>query len=134
MPPATDFHPDLRRIARFLPHTMITPRTLPLVRALSSLHLRGDKGVEVLTLTGGAGIRLYKPDNLSSPSAALLWIHGGGYVAGITWREDALCWRFAKTLGIVVASVDYRLAPEHPFPAALEDCYAGSLGLRRCHR
>ena len=122
---ATDVHPDLRRIARFAPRTLITARTLPVVRALSSVRLpQRHKGVEVLTLTSGAGVRLHTPPDPNSPSAALLWIHGGGYVMGNARQDDDLCHRFAKRLGIVVASVEYRLAPEHPYPAGLEDCYA----------
>ncbi|ORC02595.1 alpha/beta hydrolase, partial [Mycobacterium persicum] len=39
-------------------------------------------------------------------------------------QDDRLCRRFARTLGITVASVEYRLAPEHPYPAPLEDCYS----------
>ena len=42
---------------------------------------------------------------------------------GTAAQDDLLCRRFVKTLGITVASVDYRLAPEHPYPAPLEDCY-----------
>lgn len=58
------------------------------------------------------------------PAGALLWIHGGGYVMGHPATYHELCGRFARDLDIVVVSVDYRLAPEHPFPAGLEDCHA----------
>jgi acetyl esterase/lipase len=95
------------------------------VRALSAL--RGGKtldGVEVLTLGSGVGVRLHRPVGVSQPAAALLWIHGGGYVLGNAQQDDALCRRFTRELGVTVASVDYRLAPEHPYPAPLEDCYA----------
>jgi len=80
--------------------------------------------VEVSALGSGAGVRLFRPVGVSEPSAALLWIHGGGYVLGTAEQDDALCRRFSTRLGITVASVDYRLAPEHPYPAPLEDCYA----------
>jgi acetyl esterase/lipase len=96
-----------------------------MVRALTALQgLRQPTGVEVLTLTSGVGVRLHRPPGLSEPGPALLWIHGGGYVLGRAKQDDALCHRFARTLGITVASVDYRLAPEHPFPVPLDDCYA----------
>jgi acetyl esterase/lipase len=54
----------------------------------------------------------------------MLWIRGGCYVIGSAAQDDEMCRRFARTLGIVVASVEYRLAPEHPHPAALDDCAA----------
>jgi acetyl esterase/lipase len=62
---------------------------------------------------------------MDGPLPGLLWIHGGGYIAGTATGDDTLCRRFAETLGIVVAAVDYRLAPEHPYPTALHDCYEG---------
>ena len=55
----------------------------------------------------------------------MLWIHGGGYVMGTAAQDDALCRSYADALGIVVASVDYRLAPEVQFPVPLHDCYEG---------
>ena len=61
----------------------------------------------------------------------MLWIHGGGYVIGSAAQDDALCRQFAERLGIPVVAVEYRLAPQHPYPAALEDCYAALLWLSR---
>jgi acetyl esterase/lipase len=49
---------------------------------------------------------------------ARVWIHGGCYVIGSASQDDKLCHRFARALGIMVASVEYRVAPEHPYPAA----------------
>ncbi|OBI53331.1 alpha/beta hydrolase [Mycobacterium kyorinense] len=130
--PSTDFHPDLRRIARVAPRTLVTPRTLHLIRALSGLVRGGGvDGVEVLTLESGAGVRLYRPAGLTQQAPALLWIHGGGYVIGSARQDDRLCHRFSDELGITVASVDYRLAPEHPYPAPLEDCYSALTWLAR---
>ena len=53
---------------------------------------------------------------------ALLWIHGGGTVIGAPEQDDELCSDLARRSGALVVSVDYRLAPAHPFPAALDDC------------
>jgi acetyl esterase/lipase len=124
--PNTDVHPDLRRISRFAPKSLVGPRTLPLIRRLSGLTARRApvSDVEAITLRSGAGVRLFRPAGAPEPTAALLWIHGGGYVIGSAQQDDALCAAFCRTLGVTVASVEYRLAPEHPYPAPLEDCYS----------
>lgn len=69
-------------------------------------------------------LRIYKLRGETKTLPALLWIHGGGYVIGTPEGDDGLCQRFVKGAGCVVVSVDYRLAPEHPYPAPLEDCYS----------
>ncbi len=70
-------------------------------------------------------VRLYRPAGLAADAPALYWIHGGGMVLGSIAMDDAKCARWADQLGCLVASVEYRLAPEHPFPAPMNDCYAG---------
>ena len=128
--PNADFHPDLRRVARFTPRALVGPRTLPLVRALFGLQRgRADADVEVITLSSGTGVRLFRPAGATGLTPALVWIHGGGYVIGKAQQDDALCRRFSTRLGVTVASVDYRLAPEHPYPAPLEDCYSALIWL-----
>lgn len=119
-----DYHADLSGIARVLPKGIFNRYTLPVLRRLTKVfELRKPKDVEVLTLPTGVGIRLHRPQNITHEGCALLWIHGGGYVIGSAAQDDALCRRYAKQLGVPVAAVDYRLAPKHPYPAALEDCY-----------
>ncbi|GAA4532187.1 alpha/beta hydrolase [Mycobacterium paraffinicum] len=125
--PNTDVHPDLQRIARFTPRRLVGPRTLRLMRAATTLRGRLGKparDVEVITLGSGAGVRLFRPVGVAEPTPALLWIHGGGYVIGTAQQDDRLCRAFSRRLGATVASVEYRLAPEHPYPAPLEDCYS----------
>jgi acetyl esterase/lipase len=127
--PNNDVHPDLRRIARIAPRRLIGPGSLPIIRALTALPGRlpgpgASSDVEVITLGSGAGVRLFRPVGVTAPTPALLWIHGGGYVIGTAQLDDRLCRRFSKMLGITVASVEYRLAPEHPYPAPREDCYS----------
>lgn len=63
-------------------------------------------------------------------SPVLLWIHGGGFVAGNAASSTPVCRRYANDLNALVVSVDYRLAPEHPFPAALDDCFAALTWVR----
>lgn len=70
------------------------------------------------------GLRLHRPDGLPTGSPALLWIHGGGYVMGAASLDDRLCQLYADRAGLLVLAVDYRLAPEHPYPRPLEDCYS----------
>ncbi|WP_136193070.1 alpha/beta hydrolase [Actinomyces procaprae] len=60
----------------------------------------------------------------ASPSGALIWLHGGGHVGGSPAQDHLLCSRIARELSILVVSVDYRLAPAHPYPAALDDADA----------
>lgn len=70
-------------------------------------------------------IRRYRPAGATPPQGrpALLWVHGGGYVMGSFGNDADLLERLVVELGIVCLSVEYRLAPEHPYPAPLEDCY-----------
>jgi acetyl esterase/lipase len=82
---------------------------------------------------GPLSVRVYRPDN-DPPAAgrpAVLDIHGGGFVSGSIDMEHAFCVAVARGLDAVVVTVDYRLAPEHPFPAGVEDCYAALAWLHR---
>ena len=77
--------------------------------------------------TGPAGelaVRVYRPQASSSPLPALVYFFGGGWVLGSLDAVDAVCRRLANATPCAVVSVAYRRAPEHPFPAAVEDCYA----------
>ncbi|HLY79396.1 MAG TPA: alpha/beta hydrolase [Caulobacteraceae bacterium] len=100
--------------------------------------------VEDREIPGPAGalpIRLYAPlDPAPGLSPCLVFFHGGGWVAGSLDTHDGLCRRLCEAAGCHVVSLDYRLAPEHPFPAALMDCllavnwvanHAASLGIDR---
>ncbi|MEG0804085.1 MAG: alpha/beta hydrolase [Pygmaiobacter sp.] len=68
-------------------------------------------------------VRLFSPDSSFSADHVLLFFHGGGWVTGNIDSYDKVCNDMAKFTKQLVVSVDYRLAPEHPFPAGLEDCY-----------
>ena len=122
-----DFHPDLAPMALELPQHIIDASTLPQVREVTEQQLRdaSSDGVEIIQLPSGANMRVLRGHDLTTPQApALLWLHGGGYVMGTAHQDEALCRRFATELGITVGAVDYRLAPEHPHPAAIDDCDA----------
>ncbi|MGZ4429863.1 MAG: alpha/beta hydrolase [Nocardioidaceae bacterium] len=86
--------------------------------------------VRDLEVPGGAGpigARLYVPHALvgpgTGPSPLLFFVHGGGMMYGDLDSHDAVCRLLAERAGIRVLAVDYRLAPEHPFPAAVDDCW-----------
>ncbi len=76
---------------------------------------------------GAIAVRLYAPlDNGSQPLPALVFFHGGGWVAGDLDTHDGFCRRLCAASGWRVIAVDYRCAPEHRFPAALDDCLAAT--------
>lgn len=82
--------------------------------------------VENMTIPGPVGdipARLYAP-RADGPLPVLVWYHGGGWVIGDLETHDGICRDLANAIGCVVVSVDYRLAPEHPFPAAVDDAFA----------
>jgi acetyl esterase len=71
-------------------------------------------------------VRVYTPEGLAAPSPGLVYLHGGGWVTGSVETHDVLCRLIALGAACRVVSVDYRLAPEHPFPAALDDSLAAT--------
>lgn len=82
--------------------------------------------VENRTIPGPAGeipVRIYAPE-ADGPVPVLVWYHGGGWVIGSLDTADGICRELVDAAGCVVVSVDYRLAPEHRFPAGLDDAYA----------
>jgi acetyl esterase len=72
----------------------------------------------------GVPVRVYKPTDTAEPQRALIYIHGGGYVIGSPDTHDGITRALARRAETIVVSVDYRRAPEHPYPAALDDCWA----------
>ena len=118
---------------------------MPLAEARAAIVARsasspreGVARIEDRATPGGVPVRLYWPIGPEVRRPALLFFHGGGWVMGNRETVDPTCRTLANASGLVVASVDYRLAPEHPYPAAAEDAFealgwlareAGSLGV-----
>ncbi|MEZ5238315.1 MAG: alpha/beta hydrolase fold domain-containing protein [Microthrixaceae bacterium] len=119
------FDPELRRLARVLPRGVASSRTLHLVRPLEWLAAHRPPPPDVaVEAAGSVTVRVHRPPaGGNGPMPAILWVHGGGYVFGLAAQDDPLCRGLAQQLGAVVAAVEYRKAPEHPFPAALDDCH-----------
>jgi len=80
---------------------------------------------EHVTGADSVPVRVYRPSG-EPPFPVMVWFHGGGFVFGGLDSTDSICRRFANAGDCVVVSVDYRRAPEHPFPAAVTDCYAAT--------
>ena len=121
------FHPDLALIARLLPRFSFGPRLSRLARRLTrdAGPPRSTPGVRasLRDIPGARTARVFVPDRATQPMPAMLWIHGGGFVMGSPAQDDALATMFARELGMTVVAPSYRLAPEHPFPAAMDDLY-----------
>ncbi|HEY3013875.1 MAG TPA: alpha/beta hydrolase [Nocardioides sp.] len=98
--------------------TVLPPYQPPVPLGVDELMVPGPEGAPDVR------VRRYRPAGQDGPLPALVYLHGGGFVAGSLDLYDADARRIAAEVGAVVFSVDYRLAPEHPFPAGLEDCYA----------
>ncbi len=118
--------PELRRPLLLVPLSITNRAVLRVLRLSrqapplpSDVH-RTDRAVPG---SSTAEVLVYDPVDRTS-DGALLWIHGGGFIGGQAEMDQTLCARFASDLGILVVSVEYRLAPEHPFPAPLDDCFA----------
>jgi len=127
--------PGLRSPACWLPFPF-TPLGVRAMKALPMPPTRVRHGVTVeeRTVDAGAGrtpvsVHVYEPAGRARPSGAVVWTHGGGYMIGHPVGYHDICSRIADELGALVVSVDYRLAPEHPFPAGLEDAYTALLWL-----
>ncbi|WP_433532859.1 alpha/beta hydrolase [Micromonospora sp. CA-263727] len=119
--------PALRRPVQKLPVPKVTSRFMRSVIRWAGHHLLRAYRVDGVTVRdvrdGAARIRVYEPEVRRS-TAAVLWVHGGGLVIGSAKQDDRLCGETAARLGVVVVSAEYRLAPEAPFPAALDDAEA----------
>jgi len=68
-------------------------------------------------------VRLYRPADVDASAPAILYMHGGGFMLGDLDSSDAVAWGFAQQANAMVVSVDYRLTPDHPYPAAVNDCW-----------
>lgn len=94
-------------------------------RGCSKSGLSGDSLFSVSDHTVGEfGVRVYEPQASRGPTSVVLFLHGGGWIMGSLDTHDGLCRRLAALTSLPVVAVDYRLAPEHPYPAAIDDSRA----------
>lgn len=119
--------PELRSPA--LPFVTVTysDKTLPAIRRVYRIKSSPGPGVSVTTRQIGqppVRVLITTPDGHQTARPAVLSLHGGGMIVGSPQLEQMTHGRIARDLGAVVVAPDYRLAPENPFPAALDDCMA----------
>ena len=126
--------PQLSPLLDLIPPTTLSLETLPALRERPTMFQPDPRDIARTDLTvraipGPAGapeveVLFYRPKDLAGPAPCILHIHGGGYVAGDAQSMEAVHRRLAADLSCCIASVNYRLAPETPFPGPVEDCYA----------
>jgi acetyl esterase/lipase len=99
------------------------------------MQLMGNAGrlrnIPVAAVNEHVTVRLHRPAGLPDRAPAMLWIHGGGTLMGTAVQDDKYCRKLSHRTGVAVAAVEHRLAPEHPYPTPVEDCYAALLWLAR---
>jgi acetyl esterase/lipase len=116
--------PDLRQAVRRMPALPLGNRVVrTLVRAAMRLVPGAPtEGVSTCDVAAGPGLRVHVPAERGD--AALLWIHGGGFLIGAPKQDDRFCGATARALGMVVVAAGYRLAPQHRFAEVGQDCFA----------
>ncbi|MFB6172254.1 MAG: alpha/beta hydrolase [Haloarculaceae archaeon] len=125
-----DLEPVLAEMAEYPTNDVLSPEGARRLREERRPDAEGDPVAVArdLLIPGPAGdlpVRVYRPGD-DGPYPVVVYFHGGGWVFGNRDTHDPLCRTMANACSAVVVSVDYRLAPEHPFPAPLEDCYAAT--------
>ena len=130
--------PELQPALKMFPEVSFSLEALAEIRKVATedalrdaLSGGGSEGVKIrdVFIGGPEGapdvrVRIYEPLDADRPLPGLLWIHGGGYVCGIPEQGDRRIREIVEEIGCIAVSVDYRLAPENPYPGPLEDCYA----------
>jgi acetyl esterase/lipase len=122
--------PEIAPLVGLIPFVTMDAETLPSVRAgLAGLDFDVSDAVErsdhVVPADSPIPLRVHRPAGAEGPLPCVYSMHGGGFVIGSHAMDDPLFDRWCPQLGVVGVSVDYRLAPETPYPGPLEDCYAG---------
>lgn len=128
--------PQMQIVSKFLEKTHRPPSSRPIGRARAEFHAmstaidRPDPKmarIVELTVPGEAGpipVTILVPFGVASRAPAVVFYHGGGFAFGSRESHTGLCHRIADGTKSIVVNVEYRLAPEHPFPAAVEDAFA----------
>jgi acetyl esterase/lipase len=123
------FDPEIRESLRQLPEVIFSEETLPMLREFAASVPDPDPEVERQELTVGTDaevkLTVLRPSGASVDLPALFWIHGGGMVIGNRYMDDSHLNRWCRTFSCACISVEYRLAPETPYPGPADDCDTG---------
>lgn len=139
----TDIHPDARPDVRAYLEVINAPETpkvyqfeppqarelMKMAKAMADVERGAIARVEDFSCPGPAGdipLRLYDARETAAPAPVICFYHGGGFVIGDLETHDSFCAEMARAMQLPVVAVDYRLAPEAPFPAAPDDCEAAT--------
>ncbi|ETK37597.1 alpha/beta hydrolase [Microbispora sp. ATCC PTA-5024] len=127
-------HPQAEAYLKLFPSDLgvdlaaLTPAQIARLRTLDAMADRRGPRIELPEVrdetAAGVPVRVYRPEPGGRPLPVLVYFHGGGWVFGSVERNDAFGRDLARRTGAVVVSADYRLAPEHPYPAAADDALA----------
>ena len=122
--------PELAQFVEAFPVVRVSAPGVDVVQVREDLNRRWQRMQpvvqvgEVTDMTAPAPVRVYKPVRGAAGLPVVVFLHGGGWCTGSLVTHDDLCRRICRSAQAVVVSVDYRLAPEHPFPAAVDDAWA----------
>jgi acetyl esterase/lipase len=129
--------PELRPIVELLPDTTTAFDDIAAAREMFDAFLPpgpvpGEERVEVTDeVVDGVPVKVYRPRGATGDLPGILYLHGGGFCIGSAELEHPAAVALTNAVQAVVVNVDYRLAPEHPYPAGLEDCYTALLHLAK---
>ncbi len=131
MPPRQEPHPDMTVLTE-AQKGAYGGTTLAEQRAAWSAYTRSIapprppglvvRDAVIPTRDGGVPVRIYRPSDVTGALPCVIYMHGGGFMKGDLDSSDPIAWGFTHETGAVTVSVDYRLTPEHPHPAAFNDC------------
>ena len=129
MLPQEALDPEIRDAVRDIPDFVFSAETVPTMRENAVFAPVAAPDIERTELTtqpgGGVAMTVLRPRDAVGNLPVLFWMHGGGMVIGNRFMDDARLGAWCRSLSCVCVSVEYRLAPETPYPAAIDDCDQG---------
>lgn len=129
MLPPEALDPEIREAVRDIPDFVFSTETVPTMRENAVFPPVAAPDIEHTELTtepgGGVSMTALRPRDALGDLPVLFWMHGGGMVIGNRFMDDARLGAWCRLLSCVCVSVEYRLAPEAPYPAAIDDCDQG---------